>query len=177
MSWAHGAISLSLLSPLLLSGCGLPPAVAVASYAADGVSYMASGKTLSDHGISAATGHDCSLLRGLSGEAVCADERDRGRDIPIDMGKASAPPPGDQYAAPVPVAVAKNQYVTVGSFLDPNNAARARAHYADLHAEIVLVDVKGRSFHRVVVGPLSADEAKALKERLAAEDDTLRDAG
>lgn len=55
---------------LLLSGCGLPPAVAVASYVADAGSFVATGKTATDHGVSAVAGEDCMLMRMLEGP-VC----------------------------------------------------------------------------------------------------------
>ena len=47
----------------LLSGCLLPPAVMVASYVADGVVLLASGKTIPDHALSSVTEQDCALFR------------------------------------------------------------------------------------------------------------------
>ena len=63
---------------------------------------------------------------------------------------------------------AKNRYVTVGSYLSRGNAARAQARYAGLNAAIVPVDVQGKRFNRVVVGPISGPEAATLKARLVA---------
>ena len=57
----------------LLSGCGLPPAISIASYAIDGAVLAASGKTPSDHAISAAAEQDCSLLRAVVFEDICQD--------------------------------------------------------------------------------------------------------
>src|SRR5260370_19131207 len=59
-----------VLAALPLAGC-FPPAVTVVSYAADVSSYAASGKSLSDHGISAAKGEDCATWRFFVGRAVC----------------------------------------------------------------------------------------------------------
>lgn len=56
-----------------LSGCGLPPALTVVSWALDGVSFASSGKTLGDHALSIATTQDCSLLRFLENEDICRD--------------------------------------------------------------------------------------------------------
>ena len=39
--------------------------------AADGVSYMATGKSTTDHAISAVAGQDCALLRPLKEQAIC----------------------------------------------------------------------------------------------------------
>lgn len=57
-----------------LSGCGLPPAVTYASYAADAFVYLATGKTMTDHGISTALEKDCALLRVLDGP-ICIEEK------------------------------------------------------------------------------------------------------
>lgn len=60
--------------PLIASGCALPPAVTVASLAADGISYVASGRTVSDHAISYAAQEDCALYRAIQGESICHPE-------------------------------------------------------------------------------------------------------
>ncbi len=160
-----------LLAPLLLllaGGCAVPPAVSVASLAADGVSYVTTGKSVTDHGISAATGHDCALLRPVLADKPVCDTTlgERGREIPVEQGQASVPRP--DAVAPAPPAAPRTRYVTVGSFLDLANAVRVAARYADLHAAIAPAEVKGRHFYRVTVGPLSSEEAAALELRLAA---------
>ncbi|WP_125933288.1 hypothetical protein [Kiloniella majae] len=55
---------------LALSGCALPPAIGVASLAVDVASYFFSGKTLTDHGISAVAQQDCALIRLMEGD-IC----------------------------------------------------------------------------------------------------------
>lgn len=70
------AFKLSALAGLAmsLSGCivALPPAVQLASLALDGVSYVATGKSVTDHAISTVTAQDCAMLRGLQGEDICS---------------------------------------------------------------------------------------------------------
>lgn len=61
----------ALLLPLFLVGCALPPAVTVASLVADGVSYAITGKSTTDHALSAVARQDCALLRVVSDGAVC----------------------------------------------------------------------------------------------------------
>ncbi len=58
---------------VLLSGCGIPPIISVASLAFDFASYGATGKTVTDHGLSAVLQKDCALLRGLESQ-VCVAE-------------------------------------------------------------------------------------------------------
>jgi len=59
--------------PLLLGGCGLPPALSAASWALDGISYLASGKSVTDHAISEVMQQDCALLRAVLDQDICAD--------------------------------------------------------------------------------------------------------
>lgn len=65
--------SLVLLSCAAIGGCGLvPPAVSVASFVADAFSYVVSGKSVSDHGLSMVMQEDCAVLNFVQGEAICA---------------------------------------------------------------------------------------------------------
>ena len=55
----------------------MPAAVSVASLAVDTSSYMVSGKTMTDHGLSLAMDEDCSMVRLLDeDEEVCQEELD-----------------------------------------------------------------------------------------------------
>ena len=59
-----------------LAGCIMPPVVSYASLAMDGISYATTGKSVSDHALSAATNQDCAVWRAVSEqqiEAVCQD--------------------------------------------------------------------------------------------------------
>ena len=62
-----------LAIPVLLSGCGIPPAVTIATYALDGAVLAASGKTVRDHALSAVVEQDCSMFRVISGSPICVD--------------------------------------------------------------------------------------------------------
>ncbi len=152
----------TVLAALPLAGC-FPPAVTVVSYAADVSSYAASGKSLSDHGISAAKGEDCATWRFFVGRAVCenpahpvptASLEEHRRDGSIKRVAGSQPKP------PVPVA---SSYIVVGSFIDRGNAERLAGGYADYHAQIVNATVDGRAFNRVVLGPLDATQRADLQ--------------
>lgn len=56
--------------PLVLSGC-LPLPITIASTAFTGVSYLTSGKSTTDHVLSATMEQDCALTRSVIGEPVC----------------------------------------------------------------------------------------------------------
>lgn len=70
------AIKLTILTTamLSLSGCivAIAPAFQVASLALDGVSYVATGKSVTDHAISTVTAQDCAMTRMLKGESMCS---------------------------------------------------------------------------------------------------------
>ena len=67
-----------ILVPFLVAGCALPPALTLASLAADGISYAATGKSTTDHAISAIADEDCALLRAAKEEAVCRPDGPKG---------------------------------------------------------------------------------------------------
>jgi hypothetical protein len=63
-----------------LGGCALPGTVAMAGYAADGASYLFSGKSASDHALSAAFDRDCALLRVTMNEPICRESEKNRRE-------------------------------------------------------------------------------------------------
>ena len=61
---------------LVLSGCAVPVPIQVASWALDGLSYMVSQKSVTDHGISMIAEQDCALWRGLTEGSICHQNDD-----------------------------------------------------------------------------------------------------
>lgn len=155
-----------LVPALLLGGCALPPAIMVASYSADIVSYAATGKTVTDHAYSAVARSDCSFVRILHDKPICVDEPSAALETQVARaGEVSKP---DRSAPARDPVGARTAYVQIGSFHDPANAERARTHYADYHAVIVSAHVHGQTFHRLVAGPLTTGEAASLKQKMVA---------
>jgi hypothetical protein len=76
----HKAIKLSVLATVVLSlsGCivALPPAIQLASLALDGVSYVTTGKSMTDHAMSTVTAQDCAMTHLLKGEDICSAYED-----------------------------------------------------------------------------------------------------
>ena len=85
---------LVVLCPLLAGACAAPVPLQIASWTADGISYLATRKSVTDHGLSIVVGQDCALLRGLTEGAVCRDEEDTLGAIATAAGPAAAPPQG-----------------------------------------------------------------------------------
>jgi sporulation related protein len=155
-----------VLIAALVGGCGLPPAVMIASYAADGVSYVATGKSVSDHGISEVTGRDCAVWRIVEGESICKDTpTQRANPAPVEMGQQATLPPGDVARK---AAAGRHHYLVLGSFADLHNAERLAAGHDDRHVAPATID--GRLIHRVIAGPLSDREVARLQQQLAHQD-------
>ena len=92
----RGLVGLAVVTlALLLSGCGLPPAIMVASYAIEGFSLIATGKTITDHALSNAMQQDCALFRVVKGRQVCHEAVGAGGP-PAMMASVSN---GDNWAA------------------------------------------------------------------------------
>jgi hypothetical protein len=93
-----------------LTGCILPPVLSYASMALDGVSYVATGKSVTDHALSAAVKQDCAVWRVVSEqdvEAVCQEyvggDAGGGFAVAFKAGGA-APPTGRHQGQPAPPA-------------------------------------------------------------------------
>ncbi len=104
----------------LLGGCAIPPAIAIASYVIDVGSFVATGKTATDHGISALAQQDCALMRVFEGQ-LCRDDpdyqlADAGVLQPLDPVEPSGPqailPPAMQ---PQPQQAARDTGLQVAS--------------------------------------------------------------
>lgn len=84
-----------LVLPLLLSGCALPPVVGAVAYLADGVSYVSTGKSVTDNAISTVMDEDCSAWRLLLAESICRGRNDKGKKNAIAVAAATTVHPGE----------------------------------------------------------------------------------
>ncbi|MDX1710039.1 MAG: hypothetical protein R3316_02740 [Rhodovibrionaceae bacterium] len=62
----------ALAAVFFLSGCAVPTPISVATFAFDVGSYVLSGKTMSDHGLSLLTQQDCQFSRITDGD-ICRE--------------------------------------------------------------------------------------------------------
>jgi len=81
---------------VLAGGCALPVPLQIASWAASGLSYATTGKSLSDHAVSAVADEDCALHRIALGKHICVPIETDGtaiaRNIPATNTPKSAEP-------------------------------------------------------------------------------------
>lgn len=68
-----------VLTPLVLGGC-LPLPITIVSTAFTGVSYLATGKSTTDHVLSATVEEDCALTNPIFGEDICKERSDVAED-------------------------------------------------------------------------------------------------
>jgi len=84
-----------LALPLLLGGCALPPVIGAVAYLIDGASYVETGKSVSDHALSAVAHEDCAMWRLLKGELICQGPNDKGKPNMFAVAAATTVYPGD----------------------------------------------------------------------------------
>ncbi|HXP75725.1 MAG TPA: hypothetical protein VN823_16405 [Stellaceae bacterium] len=143
------------------------------------MSYAATGKSVSDHGISAAVGEDCALWRVLADRKICTDPGEPSApavaDATRDLPKASTPaetgtkkpiPAPAQELASVPET---RRFLVLGSFINQDNAKHLAASLDGIETAVVAVGMDGAIFHRVIAGPLDDAGIKALSERMVLE--------
>ena len=157
--------ALLLTSPAFSLGGCLPPAVAVASYAADGASYAVSDKSLSDHGLSVASGDDCATWHFFVGRAVCEDPAHPVPTAALDEHRKDG---SVKHAAAFTLAArgrVAGIYLAVGSFAERANAERLAGRYAVYRPQIVDATVSGKPLLRVVLGPLDTAQRASLRDQ------------
>jgi hypothetical protein len=109
-----------VLLPSVLSGCFVPPSVAVASYAVDAGSYAATGKSVEDHGLSAVKNQDCATWHFFVGRAVCEDPKHPVPAAPLEARNGR--PAALATAAPSPQSDAPPPPATIQSAAAPDAA-------------------------------------------------------
>lgn len=187
----------AVLWPLLTAACGLPIPVQLAGLAADGLSFLTTDKSVSDHGLSLVAGRDCAMYRTLTegepcrglaedstllassgsdalGEAVSVDEAG------FETAAGPVAPESEPLMAAVGHALPASTrlesagaartalYMSLGSFGSETAAGKHALRYAGLGPSVLPAKVEGKNLYRVVVGPLKPENRAALKRRIAA---------
>ena len=179
-----GRLRLGIAAAALLGlgGCaGMPAAVTVASFAMDGLLYIGTSKSSTDHIVSAMLQQDCAAFRILTEGSFC-----KPLIVPVTRIAEAAPepvpepPPPPPPAPPIPLPVtadvdiaampsaprpAERRFLVVaGSFAKRGQAEARRDRLGHPEAGIVVADVRGRRVHRVVLPP---EDRPAALRRLA----------
>ena len=120
---------LILACALLLGGCALPVPLQIASWAVDGLIFITTEKTVSDHGISLALQRDCAMLRVITEGDLCRESD------PVVEVATLTPPLNSEDTAPVHdvivAAVGEGTANTdVGGVVGDNDIAERLAAFA-----------------------------------------------
>ena len=160
---------LVLVAPLLLGACAAPLPVTIASAVIDGISFMATRKTIPDHGLSIVSGRDCAIYRGLMDEPICKPRRGMARAFVNDWEKTdqAGKPTANALTATAAPADGRLYYV-LGTFATARNARELERLVADLSPSIIRTRPRGRSRYHVIVGPVGPGEKKETQKRIAA---------
>jgi hypothetical protein len=164
MRYAWAALLLTTPALTSLGGC-LPPAVTVASYAADAASYVVSDKSLSDHGLSAVKGEDCATWHFFVGRAVCEDAANPLPTAALDEHRRDGSIKHADAGTRQKAGGKARTFVAVGSFAERANADRLAGRYAAYNPRIVAATIDGKPLLRVVLGPLDATQRATLRKQ------------
>ena len=146
--------ALLLTQCLLLAGC-LPPAFTAISLVGDGISYVFTGRSVTDHGISIAMKEDCALFRFVKGGKVC---RPMKKDDPLyDMVFSAVEPEAKPAAEPA-------RYLVMVPSL--NNRVLAEFARDLMQPRIVSMFTSRReneTYYHLVTGPVAKSEIPAAE--------------
>jgi len=158
--------ALIALVPLVLGGCALPLPVQIASWAADGVSFLATGKSVTDHGISAVAQQDCAMWRAATTGEICIDE--------VDEGVALAELEGEPLSATDPAGLGTEAeawaiaaaFVTAASF-DATADAPDAGSEPEVAAEMTAAAAPPVEFYYVIASFVRRANAEIVSEHHA----------
>ena len=195
MPCAAPRLALWALIPVLASlcGCAIPPALTIASLAVNAMSYAATGKSITDHGLSAMVGEDCALWRVVADRKICQENQaepagpavakaapdlpqlaslaDTAPDLPKVPALAAAAIDATLPARAVerPFVTEARRFLVLGSFINRDNAKHLAASLRGVETTIVAAARGDAIFNRVIAGPLDDAGVNALSERMVLE--------
>ncbi len=88
-----------LALPMILAGCGAPPAFLIASLTLDAAFLASTGKTPGEHALSAVVQQDCAVRQLMADGDLCQVVTDYGGSFDAGLEAASLDLPGTDAAA------------------------------------------------------------------------------
>ncbi len=187
---------MALLLPLIAGACALPVPIQIAIWAGDGISYLTTSKSLSDHGLSTITGQDCAIHRGLTEGSICRGIEDSltvlaSREGTLENAANTAPSFIDDWGLPESHGLSANSEIQHASseFISDiadtaiYEASNSNGYYyvlgafsvrenagqlMALSADLSPVLEKTDDDYRVVVGPVAPRDMMETYEKISA---------
>lgn len=174
------SIATVVLGAVLCTGCA-PLPVTVASLIIDGMSYVATEKSLTDHGISVLAAQDCAMHRLVTRGVIC-------HEFESETVIASADAVETRTLAPLPKPVATpagnvkvthygaigdpipGVYMVVASSRDLKTARSFGIRNADMAPQVFAMPAGGRRvLYHVIVGPVTQDKYTSARKSAASQ--------
>ncbi|MEE8517356.1 MAG: hypothetical protein V3T02_12010 [Alphaproteobacteria bacterium] len=161
-------VALALPVLFAVAACSIPTPLTVVTFAFDGVSLIASGKTLSDHALSTITNEDCAMWRVFKDRPIC-----RNPETPDTVLAAVAvvdePIPVAEELSEAEIAIAetapetedipKDRYIETVSASRPQREVVALAAN-EAHQDIVATPAVATPMEMVTIASLAPAAAK-----------------
>jgi hypothetical protein len=157
-----------LTLPLLAAACALPIPIQVASWVIDGVSYLATNKSIADHGISAISGKDCAMLRTLTLDPICKDRAPASAVAFVDDWDKNGQAVKTSSVAAGEAPDDGRLYYVLGSFDKPGYARGLAELIPDLGPSLLATQSPNGRMYHVIVGPIGPGEKLARQKEIAA---------
>ena len=183
------------LTVLLSAGCALPVPIQVASWALDGISYVMTEKSVTDHGLSAVVQKDCAVWRGVTEGELCrdwgGDQRTLLTALSNDASKNSirhsvTMNAGQGFGAHPAISAASNKpqmsslvqgakrfnepvagiYFVIGSLRTRDAAVNLAENHGVLLPTVLTATFQKKSIYRVVIGPVEQGREQAWHSQI-----------
>lgn len=156
--YARSGVLAAVLMPVVLGGCALPLPVQIASWAIDGISYVATQKSVADHGISLAMDQDCAILRTVTEGAPCR----QGTNFEVQVAILGVK---DQEAEGASTQVTFKEDIEADIEVDLEFEAATDAPAAVESVELAEADIEVDLDFETAAGP-AADESASTEESM-----------
>jgi uncharacterized membrane protein len=185
LSIKHLKLSVIFAVTFALSGC---TSLEVVAFIGSSVTYFVSGKSWTDHAVSAVTQQDCAMDRIIQGKVICVPVNDPERvaedavavevasvaeiiEKPVEILESplveSIPAVQEPSSSLFSETSESNMFAVLGSYTNPEFAEDQLKRYARFEPSLTQSTYQGSTRYRVIVGPLATvDDYQLLQHAL-----------
>lgn len=164
--------ALALPALLAVTACSIPTPFTVVTFAVDGISLIVSGKSLSDHALSAVNNEDCAMWRVFKDRPIC-HEYDAPDAVLAAVPVADEPSPAaeelDEADIAVAEAVPETKDTYKDTYIETVSASRPQREAVALAANEVNQDIVATPAEATPMKMAVVDEATPMEMAVVAE--------